>query len=95
MASRSRGNGERIEDRLLREGKATEKRRMKRLEQETLKFKKCKTPGYFLGKNKHASKIKNSMKTKNKYYTLDNIQRPVVRVLETRFRLITPKYHLS
>ncbi|CAI2386558.1 unnamed protein product [Moneuplotes crassus] len=69
MASRSRGKGERIEDRLLREGKATEKRRNKRLEQETLKFKKCK--------NKHASKLKNSMKKKNKNFTLDNIQRPV------------------
>lgn len=42
MVSKTREIGERIEDRLLREGRATEQRRQKKVKEEETKFRKGK-----------------------------------------------------
>lgn len=79
MAKKSRGIGERIEDRLLREGKATEQRRKKKVEQEIRKFKKCISLFTSnLAKKKTGPKTKISSTDKSNYFTIDNFSRPKV-----------------
>ena len=85
MASKSRGMGERIEDRLLREGKATEQRRKKKVKEEEMKFNKGNilniSTGIYLGSSYRNSLSKFTTGRDRKHFSTNNKGKPKVYII--------------